>query len=114
MQEESELVCLPARARGLVGSREALHVLDEVLGGPACAEHLLVERLAPTGEAGDDEACVRAEARGLYTGDELAPAAPLAALVEQADGSDVRGACIWIGGPRTARARALQSRGAWS
>src|SRR5689334_2704391 len=83
VQEKSELVGLPARARGLVGSREALHVFNQVLGGPARAEHLLVERLAATGEAGDDEARVRAEPRGLYAGDEFALPAPLAGLVGQ-------------------------------
>jgi hypothetical protein len=62
---------------------KALHVLDQVLGGPACAEHLLVECLAATREAGDDEAGVRAEPRGLYAGDELALLAPLAAPVGQ-------------------------------
>src|SRR5262245_49848263 len=83
VQEEPELVGLPARAGGLVGSRKALHVLDQVLGGSACAEHLLVERLAATGDAGDDEARVRAEAGGLDAGNELALAAPFATLIGQ-------------------------------
>ena len=83
VQEEPELVGLPARARRLVGSREALHVLDQVLGGPARAEHLLVERLAAALEVGDDEARVGAQVRRLDTGDELARAAPLAGLVGQ-------------------------------
>jgi hypothetical protein len=34
VQEQPELVGLPARARRLVGAREALHVLDQVLGCP--------------------------------------------------------------------------------
>jgi hypothetical protein len=57
--------------------------LYQVLGGSACAENLLVERLAATGKAGDDEARVRAEASDLYASDELAPVAPLAALIGQ-------------------------------
>src|SRR5262245_11828792 len=83
VQEESELVGLPARAGGLVGSRKALHVLDQVLRRPTCAEHLLVERFAAAGETGDDEARVRAEPRGLYASDEFALPAPLAGLVGQ-------------------------------
>ena len=83
VQEEPELIGLPARAGGLVGTRPALHVLDQVLGGPARTEHLLVERLAATREAGDDEARVCAHGRGLDAGDKLAPTAPLAALVGQ-------------------------------
>ena len=78
VQEQPELVGLPARARGLVRAREAFHVLDQVLGIATCAEHLLVERLAPTFEAGDDEADVGSKSGRLDSGDELARAAPLA------------------------------------
>lgn len=70
--EQPELVGLPARARRLIGAREALHVLDQVLGIAACAEDLLVERLAVTFEAGDDEADVGAECGRLDAGNELA------------------------------------------
>src|SRR5262245_64831498 len=50
VQEEAELDGLPARARGLVGARAELHVLDQVLGAPARAVDLLVEMLAPACE----------------------------------------------------------------
>ena len=83
VQEEPELVGLPARAGGLVGSRPALHVLDQVLGVAARAEHLLVERLAAPFEVGDDEAHVSAHGRRLDACDELARPAPLAGPVGQ-------------------------------
>ena len=110
VQEEPELIGLPARARRLVGSREALHVLDQVLDGPARAEHLLVERLAAPLEVGDDEARVAAQVRRLDTGDELARAAPLAGLVEQLMEIAVPSASSTNGAHRIACATAPRSQ----
>src|SRR5262249_56979095 len=76
VQEQAELVGLPARARGLVRARAELHVLDQVLHAPARAVDLLVEMLAPACEVGDDEARVGAELGRLDAGDHLLLARP--------------------------------------
>jgi hypothetical protein len=47
LQEQPELIGLPAVAGGLVGARVELQLLDQVLGATARAVDLLVERLAP-------------------------------------------------------------------
>src|SRR2546427_9235760 len=65
VQEQAELIGLPARAGGLVGARVELHVLDQVLHAPARAVHLLVKKLSSTLEVGDDEAHVLAHVGGL-------------------------------------------------
>lgn len=113
MQEQAELIGLPARARRLVGAREALHVLDQVLGVATGTEHLLVERLAATLEARHDEADVGAECGRLDAGDELARPAPFARLiaepVEAAHGRlELRAAPIALLAPRRAISSSLE------
>src|SRR5438270_7863426 len=76
VQEEPELIGLPARARGLVGARVEFHILDQVLHAPARAVHLLVENLSSTFEVGDDEAHVGPHVCRLDAGDDLALLAP--------------------------------------
>jgi hypothetical protein len=114
VQEEPELIGLPARARRLVGSGEALHVLDQVLDGPASAEHLLVERLAAPLEVGDDEARVAAQVGRLDAGDELARAGSTREPCRAVDGIGAPSASSTNGAPRIACATVRRSRGAWS
>ena len=81
MQEQAELIGLPTRAGGLVGTRVELHVLDQIFHAPALAIDLVVEMLGAAGEIGDDEACIGAERRRLDAGDHLVRPAPGARLV---------------------------------
>ncbi len=47
VQEQAELIGLPARARGLIRARGTFHVLNQVLDGAALAVEPLVEMLPP-------------------------------------------------------------------
>lgn len=105
MQEQPELVRLPSRARRLVGAREALHVLDQVLGVATGTEDLLVKRFPATFEARHDEADVGTECGRLDAGYELARPAPLARslreLMEAAHGRlELRAAPVALLAPR--------------
>jgi hypothetical protein len=84
VQEEAELVRLPAMTRRLVRARRELHVLDQVLHAPARAVDLLVQDLGSDWrasgttpvEAGDDEAGVRPQVRRLDAGHDRPGLAP--------------------------------------
>ena len=76
VQEQTELIGLPPRARRLVRARVELHVLDEILHAPACAIDLFVEDFCPAWQVGDDEAYVAALLARFDAGDDLAGLAP--------------------------------------
>jgi hypothetical protein len=56
VEQQAELVGGRLAARGAVGGEVELVRLDQVLGLPACAIDLVVERLGQARQVGDDEA----------------------------------------------------------
>ncbi len=72
VQEQPELIGLPAVARGAVGFGVELVLLDHVLHPAAGAIDLFIEQLGATGQIGDDEADIRPPRGGLDPGDDLA------------------------------------------